>query len=132
MTITFPKFLLFVDITWLLLWFPVLLWFESAYPALDAYRIQMRLIYRHIVCSLALLYVISNKTATDRLLGILPFIFALLDDIINAINIINRITPIEDQVAYNFSAALTWMALSVSILATFWYLVKYSQSREGR
>ncbi len=122
MVVTFPKFLLFIDITWLIMWFCVIMWFESAYPLLDDYRIQLRLIYRHIVCSLALVYVIGQGHKFIPPLGILPFVFALLDDILNTVNLGKRVTPIEDQVAYNFTAALTLIALIVSILATLWII----------
>ena len=121
--VTFPKFLLFVDITWFLMWFIVIMTFEGLYPSYDAYRIQVRMTYRHIVCTLALAYIVGRQsTRRIHLLGVLPFIFTLLDDTLNVVNLMKRISPIESQVAYNFTAAITWMALSVSILATFWFI----------
>ena len=130
MTVTVPKFLLFIDITWVILWFIIICWFEASYPALDTYRLQLRLIYRHIICSLALFYVISHGKKPLPLLAVLPFIYALLDDILNVLNLSNRITPIEDQVAYNFTAALTSIALIVSGLATIWFVIHYFQENE--
>ncbi len=131
MALTIPKCLLFVDLIWLVLWFIIVMWLEGAYPALDAYRFQVRLIYRHIVCSLALLYVINQRGKYLPLLGIMPFIYALLDDILNAVNVTKRISAVEDVIAYNFTAALTWMALAVSILATCWFIVNYAQSKSS-
>jgi len=116
MAVTVPKFLLFI----------------GSFCGLSSF-VGLKHLTQHSIptdcnydsCSLALFYVISHGKKPLPLLAVLPFIYALLDDILNVLNLSNRITPIEDQVAYNFTAALTSIALIVSGLATIWFIVHY-------
>lgn len=119
---TFPKFLLFIDIAWLCIWFGAMVWFETTSPDLASYRAQTRLVFRHIVCTLALIYYISNPKSTIRTLGLIPFLYALLDDLVNLLDVARRLDQTESMVAWNVCAALSSIALSVSALAILWFL----------
>ncbi len=120
------RFLLFVDIIWLWGWVAAMIYFESVSPQFAIYRLQTRVIYRHIVCTLALAYNVARPNSSA--FGFFPFIVAWLDDFINLLDLTRRLDPLQSTTGWNLCAWLTGMAFAVSSLAILAWVIQRKQS----
>ncbi len=119
----FALLLITIDFIWLMVWFSTLMWFESQSPNFVPYRDELRDAFRHHVCTLALIYYVSSPKPTIRLLGLFPFIYAVLDDFANVLDVTRRMDATESVVAWNMCVALLSIALIVSVCGFIWYIV---------
>jgi len=116
------KFLLIIDIIWLWGWVAAMLYYEIVSPQFAIYRLQTRIIYRHIVCTLTLAYNVVSPNSSS--FGFFPFIVAWLDDFINLLDLTRRLDLIQSSMAWNLCAWLTGMAFGVSSLAILVWLTQ--------
>lgn len=129
----FAIFLIIVDFVWLLTWFGTIIWFEAESPNFVVYRHELRDGFRHHVCTLALVYfVVHYRHVPVTIYGFFPFTYALLDDLINVLDITRRADTTESAAAWYMCVVLLSISFAVSVTAFSWYSALYSTTATGQ
>jgi hypothetical protein len=130
---SFPKFLILLEICFLIYWFITQTYITFSYDAVtnEKYRAAGLFIGIHsLISPAAILYAINSPDKPHpSLLWI--FVITLLYDMIELFDVSSRLDQTIVPIAWNLQCASVIWTFSMSVLAVIWYLSVVINSEKG-